>query len=78
MLYGPSCPGTCYIEQAVIDLRDRDPSVSDSWVLRLKVYTITPVSDGGFIHMRRRVTGKLKLSLSIFCSGFFIVEDLRG
>lgn len=33
--------------------RDRDPSVSDSWVLRLKVYTITPGSDGGFIHKKK-------------------------
>jgi hypothetical protein len=39
-LYSPGCPGTHFVDQAGLELRN--PPASASWVLGLKVCTITP------------------------------------
>jgi hypothetical protein len=39
-LYNPGCPGTHFVDQAVLELRNLPASASQ--VLGLKVYTTTP------------------------------------
>jgi hypothetical protein len=45
-LYNPGCPGTHFVDQAGLELRN--PPASASQVLGLKACTTTPGQEGGF------------------------------